>query len=92
MIWKQKILYVYNHLEEFHTTEELCGWLNELCRLLCRKLDSSLNDYHQKLCESVTSYIDENYASNTLCLNDIASEANVSPVLSECPFLKRNRA
>ena len=20
-----KILYVYNHLEEFHTTEELCG-------------------------------------------------------------------
>lgn len=86
-----KILYVYNHLEEFHTTEELCGWLNELCRLLCRKLDSSLNDYHQKLCESVTSYIDENYASNTLCLNDIASEANVSPAYLSALF-KRNRA
>ena len=85
-----KILYVYNHLEEFHTTEELCGWLNELCRLLCRKLDSSLNDYHQKLCESVTSYIDENYASNTLCLNDIASEANVSPAYLSAS-LKRNR-
>mgnify|MGYP000265988187 CR=1 FL=1 len=78
-----------NHLEEFHTTEELCGWLNELCRLLCRKLDSSLNDYHQKLCESVTSYIDENYASNTLCLNDIASEANVSPAYLSALFKKK---
>ena len=84
-----KILYVYNHLEEFHTTEELCGWLNELCRLLCRKLDSSLNDYHQKLCESVTSYIDENYTSNTLCLNDIASEANVSPAYLSALFKKK---
>ncbi len=37
-----RILYVYNHLEEFHTTEELCHWLNDLCHLLCNKLDSSL--------------------------------------------------
>ena len=36
-----KILYLYNHLEEFHTTEELCHWLNDLCHLLCNKLDSS---------------------------------------------------
>ena len=61
----------------------------ELIRLLCRKLDSSLNDYHQKLCESVTSYIDENYASNTLCLNDIASEANVSPAYLSALFKKK---
>ena len=47
-----------------------------------------LNDYHQKLCESVTSYIDENYASNTLCLNDIASEANVSPAYLSALFKK----
>lgn len=60
-----------------------------LIRLLCRKLDSSLNDYHQKLCESVTSYIDENYASNTLCLNDIASEANVSPAYLSALFKKK---
>ena len=48
-----------------------------------------LNDYHQKLCESVTSYIDENYASNTLCLNDIASEANVSPAYLSALFKKK---
>ena len=84
-----RILYVYNHLEEFHTTEELCHWLNDLCHLLCNKLDSSLNDYHQKLCESVTSFINENYASNTLCLNDIASEANVSPAYLSALFKKK---
>ena len=52
-----KILYVYNHINEFHNTEELCQWLKDLCHLLCRKLDSSMNDYHQKLCELVISYI-----------------------------------
>lgn len=46
---------------------------------LCRKLDSSMNDYHQKLCELVISYINEHYTDNTLCLNDIAASANVSP-------------
>ena len=84
-----KILYVYNHLEEFHTTEELCHWLNDFCHLLCQKLDSSLNDYHQKLCESVISFINANYASNTLCLNDIAGEANVSPAYLSALFKKK---
>ncbi len=49
-------------MNEFHNTEELCQWLKDLCHLFCRKLDSSMNDYHQKLCELVISYIDENYA------------------------------
>lgn len=66
------------------------GSMTSLCHLLCNKLDSSLNDYHQKLCESVTSFINENYASNTLCLNDIASEANVSPAYLSALF-KKNR-
>lgn len=39
--------------------------------------------------QSVTSYIDENYASNTLCLNDIASEANVSPAYLSALFKKK---
>ena len=74
-----KILYVYNHINEFHNTEELCQWLKDLCHLLCRKLDSSMNYYHQKLCELVISHINEHYTDNTLCLNDIAASANVSP-------------
>lgn len=38
-----------------------------------------MNDYHQKLCELVISYINEHFTDNTLCLNDIAASANVSP-------------
>lgn len=83
-----KILYVYNHINEFHNTEELCQWLKDLCHLLCRKLDSSMNDYHQKLCELVISYINEHYTDNTLCLNDIAASANVSPAYLSALFKK----
>ena len=83
-----KILYVYNHINEFHNTEELCQWLNDLCHLLCRKLDSSMNDYHQKLCELVISYINEHFTDNTLCLNDIAASANVSPAYLSALFKK----
>ena len=83
-----KILYVYNHINEFHNMEELCQWLKDLCHLLCRKLDSSMNDYHQKLCELVISYINEHYTDNTLCLNDIAASANVSPAYLSALFKK----
>ena len=83
-----KILYVYNHINEFHNTEELCQWLKDLCHLLCRKLDSSMNDYHQKLCELVIYYINEHYTDNTLCLNDIAASANVSPAYLSALFKK----
>lgn len=81
-------MYVYNHINEFHNTEELCQWLKDLCHLLCRKLDSSMNDYHQKLCELVISYINEHYTDNTLCLNDIAASANVSPAYLSALFKK----
>lgn len=85
---EKKIIYVYNHIEQFHTTEELCAWLKNLCRLACSKLDTSMNDYHRKLCESVISYIGENYMNNSLCLNDIAREANVSPAYLSALFKK----
>lgn len=85
---EKKIIYVYNHMEQFHTTEELCSWLKDLCHLVCQKLDSSLNDYHKKLCESVISFVSENFRSNTLCLNDIAREANVSPAYLSALFKK----
>ena len=50
-----------------------------------------MNDYHQKLCELVISYINEHYTDNTLCLNDIAASANVSPCLFKCSFSKKNQ-
>ena len=47
-----------------------------------------MNDYHQKLCELVISYINEHYTDNTLCLNDIAASANVSPAYLSALFKK----
>lgn len=35
------------------------------------------------------SFINANYASNTLCLNDIAGEANVSPAYLSALFKKK---
>lgn len=85
---EKKIIHVYNHIEQFHTSEDLCTWLKNLCHLACSKLNTSMNDYHQKLCESVISYIEDNYMSNALCLNDIAREANVSPAYLSALFKK----
>ena len=47
-----------------------------------------MNDYHQKLCELVISYINEHFTDNTLCLNDIAASANVSPAYLSALFKK----
>ena len=49
-----------------------------------------MNDYHQKLCELVISYINEHYTDNTLCLNDIAASANVSPAYLSALFKKKS--
>lgn len=83
-----KIIRVYNNLEQFHTAEELCSWLEELSSLVCQKLDSAQNNYHEKLCTSVIAFVSENYSSNTLCLNDIAAYANVSPAYLSSLFKK----
>ena len=85
---EKEIIHVYNHIERFHTTDELCSWLKNLLHTVCRKLDSSLNDYHKKLCESVLSFITQNYMDNTLCLNDIAGHVNVSPAYLSALFKK----
>lgn len=85
---EKSIIHVYNHLDQFRNTDELCAWLKTIFHQVCRKLDSSMNDYHKKLCDVVISYINENYMDNTLCLNDIAGQANVSPAYLSALFSK----
>ena len=62
--------------------------MNDLCILVCQKLDTSLNSYHNQLCELVQSYIIENFEDNTLCLNDIAKHATVSPAYLSALYTK----
>ena len=79
---------VYNHFELFHTYEEFFKWMNHLCLQVCEKLDTSLQTYHDQVCELVLCYIRENYEDNTLCLGDIAGHANVSPAYLSALFKK----
>ncbi len=85
---EKNIIHVYNHIGQFRTMDELCKWLRELFRQVCRKLNDSTNDYHQKLCKAVVSYINENYMDNGLCLTDIAMQVGVSPAYLSALFSK----
>ena len=62
--------------------------MNHLCLQVCQKLDTSLQTYHDQICGLVLSYIRENFEDNTLCLNDIAGHAGVSPAYLSALFKK----
>ena len=83
-----KIAQTYARLDSFNTSEQFFSWLNEICTLACQRLDSSLKTYHDQLCESVLSYIRENFENSSLCLHDIAKYANVSPAYLSALFKK----
>lgn len=85
---ENKIISVYNQFDQFSTYEQFYQWMNDLCILVCQKLDTSLNSYHNQLCELVQSYIIENFEDNALCLNDIAKHANVSPAYLSALYKK----
>lgn len=87
---ENKIAVTYARLDSFNTGEQFFSWLYEICTLACKKLDSSLKSYHDQLCDSVLSYIRENYENSGLCLHDIARFVNVSPAYLSALF-KKNR-
>ena len=76
---EEKIISAYSHFETFHTYEQFFLWMNELCALVCNKLNVALRSYQDQTCELVDNYIKSNFEDNTLSLNDIAKFANMSP-------------
>ena len=85
---EEKIISVYSHFETFHTYEQFFLWMNELCTLVCDKLNVSLKSYHDQTCELVDNYIKSNFEDNTLSLNDIAKFANMSPTYLSALYKK----
>lgn len=85
---EEEIISVYTRFDLFHTYEQFFEWMNRLCILVCQKLDTSLQTYHNQLCKLALSYIKENYEDNTLCLNDIAKHVNVSPAYLSALYKK----
>lgn len=83
-----EIAIVYNKFDTFQTYEQFFEWMNHICNLVCQKLDSSLQTYHDQVCEMALGYIQENFEDNTLCLNDIALYTNVSAAYLSVLFKK----
>lgn len=83
-----EIIHVYTQFDSFHTYEQFVKWLTKLCSIVCKKLDSSLQNYHNQVYSTALSYIKENFESSTLCLNDIARHANISPAYLSSLFKK----
>ncbi len=82
------IIDTYAHLDTFSTTEALFERIENLCIAACHNVDMSLTTYHNKLCSSVVDYINANYSSSDLCLNELAKYANVSPSYLSALFKK----
>ena len=85
---ESEIVSVYNRLDRFDTYEQFYQWMSRFCSLVCQKLDTSQNTYHNQICELAVGYIRENFEDHTLCLNDIARHVNVSPAYLSALYKK----
>lgn len=89
---EDNIIRAYNNPDLFATNEQFFSWLYDICMLTCRKLDASLQTYHEQLCTSVLSFIRENYENSALSLHEIAQFAGVSPSYLSALFKKNQKA
>ena len=85
---EREIIQVYTRFDSFRTYEQFVKWMTQLCASVCEKMDSSLQNYHNQIYTMALGYIRENFETNTLCLNDIARHANISPAYLSSMFKK----
>ena len=85
---EKEILEVYKHFDSFRTYEQFVVWIKKLCVMAYRKLDSSMENYHNQVYNVAIGYIKENFEHSSLCLNDIAQHANISPAYLSTLFKK----
>ncbi len=85
---EKEILEVYKHFDSFRTYEQFVVWIKKLCVMAYRKLDSSMENYHNQVYNVAMGYIKENFEHSSLCLNDIAQHANISPAYLSTLFKK----
>ena len=58
---EKEIIQVYTRFDSFRTYEQFVSWLTHLCALVCEKLDSSLQSYHNQIYTIALGYIKENF-------------------------------
>lgn len=81
----------FSDLSKFQTNTELYHWLLKICLLACESLQESVESHHNKICESVLKYVEQNYMNPDLCLNDISSHVNMSPHHLSAVFKKTKK-
>lgn len=85
---EKEIIQIYTHFDSFHTYKQFADWMTTLCSQVCQKLDTSLQSYHNQVYNVALSYIKQNFENSSLCLNDIAHHANISPAYLSSLFKK----
>ena len=85
---EKEIIQIYTHFDSFHTDKQFADWMTTLCSQVCQKLDTSLQSYHNQVYNVALSYIKQNFENSSLCLNDIAHHANISPAYLSSLFKK----
>lgn len=83
------IINTYTNLSTIYNGTEIINWLFDILKLICDKLDESMKNQHEYLCNTVIKYIEDNFNKKDLSLNEIASYVNVSPAYLSALFKKQ---
>lgn len=83
------IIQTYQHLDSFSTSTEIFQWLSCLCQTICEKISLSMKSHQEHVCTATMDYIKTHYQENTLCLNEIADNVNISPAHLSALFKKQ---
>lgn len=83
------IVNTYSNLSTICNSSEIINWLFDILKLICHKLDESMKNQHEYLCNNVITYINDNYSKKDLSLNEIALHVNVSPAYLSTLFKKQ---
>ncbi|MDL2229479.1 response regulator [Treponema sp. OttesenSCG-928-L16] len=75
---QDSLLDLYNNLDSFSSSDEVCRYFCTICIDICEKMQKSRDSYQNQLCMQVNDFIGKNYSSPKLSLNEIASFANIS--------------
>ncbi|WP_270568104.1 helix-turn-helix transcriptional regulator, partial [Clostridium beijerinckii] len=83
------IVNTYSNLSTICNSSEIINWLFDILKIICNRLDESIKNQHEYLCNNVITYIQDNYNKKDLSLNEIALYVNVSPAYLSALFKKQ---
>ncbi len=83
------IVNTYSNLSTICNSSEIINWLFDIFKIICNRLDESIKNQHEYLCNNVITYIQDNYSKKDLSLNEISLYVNVSPAYLSALFKKQ---